>query len=164
MSIFLAVTPQSVCNGAVKIEPLKQLEVDLLNAVNDSGYLSYGSAPKIGHSPLFLFFFFFFFLCWLVSTQQLQPKSHLGPKQRETLKYSLYVIWMSLRTVSEPCKCVSGRKYKENWRECHIMSVVRARSTPRFPSLSVTSASGVTRCRSSSRNPGFKSSFLLGQK
>ena len=59
MSIFLAVTPQSVCNGAVKIEPLKQLEVDLLNAVNDSGYLSYGSAPKIGHSPLFPFFFFF---------------------------------------------------------------------------------------------------------
>lgn len=54
MTIFLALTPQSVCNGAVKIEPLKQLEIDSLNAVNDSGYLSYGSAPKIGHRPFFL--------------------------------------------------------------------------------------------------------------
>lgn len=53
MTIFLALTPQSVCNGAVKIEPLKQLEIDLLNAVNDSGYLSYGSAPKISHRPFF---------------------------------------------------------------------------------------------------------------
>lgn len=53
MTIFLALTPQSVCNGAVKIELLKQLEMDLLNAVNDSGYLSYGSAPKIGHRPFF---------------------------------------------------------------------------------------------------------------
>ncbi len=49
MTIFLALSPQSVCNGAVKIETLKQLEIDLLNVVNDSGYLSNGSAPKIGH-------------------------------------------------------------------------------------------------------------------
>lgn len=56
MTIFLALTPQSVCNGAVKIEPLKQLEIDLLNAVNDSGYLSYGSAPKISHRLSFFFF------------------------------------------------------------------------------------------------------------
>lgn len=54
MTIFLALTPQSVCNGAVKIEPLKQLEIDLLNAVNDSGYLIYGSVPKISHRPSFL--------------------------------------------------------------------------------------------------------------
>lgn len=51
MTIFLALTPQSVCNGAVKIEPLKQLEIDLLNTVNDSGYLS--NAPQIGHRPFF---------------------------------------------------------------------------------------------------------------
>ena len=83
MTIFLAVTPQSVCYGAVKSEPLKQLEIDLLNAVNDSGYLSYGSAPKIDHRPFF---------CWLVSTQQSQPRTPLGPEQRKTLKWSLYII------------------------------------------------------------------------
>lgn len=73
MTIFLALTPHSVCNGAVKTKPLKQLEIDLLNVVNDSGYLSYGSTPKIDHRP------------WLVSMQQLQPRSHLEPEQRETL-------------------------------------------------------------------------------
>lgn len=120
MSIFLAVTPQSVCNGAVKIEPLKQLEIDLLKCCQWQWLLKLWLSTQNRSQPPFPFFFFF---CWLVSTQQLQPKSHLGPKQRETLKYSLYIIWMSLRTVSEPCKCVSGRKYKEKERECHIMSV-----------------------------------------
>ena len=102
MTIFLALTPQSVCNGAVKIEPLKQLEIDLLNPVNDSGYLSYGSAPKIGHRPPFFFF------CSLVSTQQSQPRSHLGPEQRgnaeteplyhlNVIKYSQWVLKMCER-------------------------------------------------------------------
>lgn len=108
MTIFLALTPHSVCNGAVKTKPLKQLEIELLNAVNDSGYLSYGSASKIGHRPR------------LVSVQQLQPRSHLGPAQRENLKteplYHLNVIkfghWQRVRS----------RMFEQESKKCHITS------------------------------------------
>lgn len=92
MTIFLALNPHSVCNGAVKTKPLKQLEIDLLNAVNDSGYLSYGSTPKIDHRP------------WLVSMQQWQPRPHLEPEQRETLKM-------------EPFYHLSGIQEQEIWAE-----------------------------------------------
>lgn len=90
MTIFLALTPQSVCNGAVKIEPLKQLEIDLLNAVNDSGYLSYGSAPEISHRPSLL-----------VGLHVTIAAKVSFNSWAETLKWSIYIIWMSLNASSK---------------------------------------------------------------
>lgn len=106
MTIFLALTPQSVY-GPVKTEPLKQLEIDLLNTVNDISYRSYGSALEISYSPV---------SCWLVSTWQSQPKASFGSwAERETLKLSPY-IWMWWNAVSNSWECVSGRIFEQKWK------------------------------------------------